>query len=1120
MALSLTPLLLLMIVMALMGCDPPPTPPAKEIQDALAGFAKIETELTADIKKYWKKKGVVCPGKGESMNVEDHMRVVARVTISGSWSGSNDEYLRATGPDPPAGRLLVHRLLEGEPVDRLHILHHESAILYALSGVSGIPQVFRLVSDVGVCRARTQVTSSMGNRDLTSVEQWDYAMAYRVVAKALKILRDVHARGIVHGSISLSKFAYTHSGDIADTLGVVDFSRAEFFVEPKSGKHVANKLVKGGQAQKPEPLADLSIWELAGSRKARRDDLFRLAEMALRITGELAPIPSTSGSTNREWIKVKGYPELATAPLSPMIQLYKAISSLDFAATIDYDAWIDYLEMSAEVKPEPNFELHRPWASHEASETTRTRRRSSPPTGAVHSPVIATRDHIARPVIPGARDVGPVARGIRAFNRIMRELQAAADEALNGEAPVGDICPPAGIHVAAWGPASPIDPSALFAVGSSTEVYRSSTKLGDPLVVKILKDPGNMKLRHAFLNEKAFLTVFGDAQSQFVPHLYRIVPDLGGGISDHCMARSMVSGLVGDRDLEDLTKLQTTPSGIATVMAKAIKLVSEIHALGFVHGDIHWNNFVYTERAGAAASLRLIDFGRADPFLDESGNPLPYVTYPELLWSIKLASPWEIDKGKLSPRDDMFRLAEMALALARLNEAFAATADLLHRQMVAANSQQGNDAYIAGIRDLKRNRRFPGNVGADRRIFIDFYTYTLTLGFNDTPDYDGWISRFKRGSSSAAGTARTVAVSPQTVNVASVAAPIHPVVVGTTVSSSSTRFSRVGAHIAEFNRELNRVETAAMSVLRRGAPQHDTCPPDSFNLKSRGTEIHLGALFAKGSDTRLFLANTGRGEPIIVKVLDELDYRHLRHALFVDKAFLAVYGDKKSTFIPRLFEFAENSSPRVSDHCRARSMVSGFVGRYPLSQIQFHLASAAAAALARAIEIVRDVHALGFVHGDIHRDNFVASDPRSPPGSLRLIDFGRAQPFLDEAGRRLPEGTTVFGAWSTVLASPWELRGSTLAPRDDMFRLGEMGLIMAGLNTPFAEAVGRIPEPTDGNPVDWAAYDAAILQLKLQRPVPESAREGVFMAFYNYTMTLRFDDTPNYAEWIHQLQTP
>ena len=149
---------------------------------------------------------------------------------------------------------------------------------------------------------------------------------------------------------------------------------------------------------------------------------------------------------------------------------------------------------------------------------------------------------------------------------------------------------------------------------------------------------------------------------------------------------------------------------------------------------------------------------------------------------------------------------------------------------------------------------------------------------------------------------------------------------------------------------------------------------------------------------------------------------------------------------------------------------------------------------ARAIRLLRAVHSFGFVHGDVHMSNFMF-DGRDV-ATAKVIDFGRSEPFLVRGGdTHIPDATgRDTGFLDRSLLSPWELDGHPVSRRDDLYRLSEGLLHLAG----------RGP-----------------LMVGEDNELAKHQREpgaDILAQFRNRMLELGFDERPPYEEWIERFQ--
>ena len=175
-------------------------------------------------------------------------------------------------------------------------------------------------------------------------------------------------------------------------------------------------------------------------------------------------------------------------------------------------------------------------------------------------------------------------------------------------------------------------------------------------------------------------------------------------------------------------------------MVSCLATLKQVHAKGVVHGDIHGGNFVYSDaETNFRNTLRLIDFERATTYLTADGvhieepeEPPRYVKQS----NTRLASVWELEGGHLSRRDDLYRLAELGLALS--SDAFMVdwTAPGAPPECAENESMDSCRAHVA---KLKRKRSPAGGV-----VYCRLYNAVLELKFHETINYDFWMQEISK----------------------------------------------------------------------------------------------------------------------------------------------------------------------------------------------------------------------------------------------------------------------------------------------------------------------------------------------------------------------------------------
>ena len=245
--------------------------------------------------------------------------------------------------------------------------------------------------------------------------------------------------------------------------------------------------------------------------------------------------------------------------------------------------------------------------------------------------------------------------------------------------------------------------------------------------------------------EKAFrrILVGGTARGDFTVGSYNLLP---ASSTPACAFRTLITAFGGSRTLTQVTtgkvdrfelrqRVRVSKQDVASIAAKVIELVERVHELGMVHGDIVGGNFVWSgdDICALTHSLRIIDFGRASPYLTATGDHIPDLSdeghkdWEYFGLQPLILSPFELEtpKRKLSRRDDMFRVSELLM-------------DILGVRLGAA----GDEA--AGIAAAKRTRMTPGGIN---QVFNEFHMEMGKLKFDEAPDYRRWISRFVSAAS-------------------------------------------------------------------------------------------------------------------------------------------------------------------------------------------------------------------------------------------------------------------------------------------------------------------------------------------------------------------------------------
>ena len=215
----------------------------------------------------------------------------------------------------------------------------------------------------------------------------------------------------------------------------------------------------------------------------------------------------------------------------------------------------------------------------------------------------------------------------------------------------------------------------------------------------------------------------------------RVAPKSSISLLPGCEIRSYVMDMVPGESLIDYVNNHGSidAATLKKVGKLTLKALEKLHNTGIVHGDMHRGNIIYNS---ARNEVKLIDYGRAEAFIDSNGKHLPFKTVklnPEL--NPLLLSIQELKGYAKSRADDIFRLAEMLVTTVGGME------DLIDKRRVRKNGLIYEEYVLPSISSLilrKQNKKFAYNVPQYLR---DLYNAVVRLDYGDTPDYEA-LSRY------------------------------------------------------------------------------------------------------------------------------------------------------------------------------------------------------------------------------------------------------------------------------------------------------------------------------------------------------------------------------------------
>lgn len=266
-----------------------------------------------------------------------------------------------------------------------------------------------------------------------------------------------------------------------------------------------------------------------------------------------------------------------------------------------------------------------------------------------------------------------------------------------------------------------------------------------------------------------------------------------------------------------------------------------------------------------------------------------------------------------------------------------------------------------------------------------------------------------------------------------------------------------------------------------------TCPP-SLLVVDGGIAVPLGPqASARGTDSKIWLA----GEAGVAVKLIGTSVRAFTD-LSREKAVL-----QELRTLNGLSVGVHSIDSVMSDPCRVRMLVTDKVltSNPPFSSEQV------ARVAVQSIRALQAVHAHGILHGDVHLGNILVSG-----SGVRLIDFGRSAAFVKLDGSRdhvefVEKALDSF--WVPAYLSPWELDGSPLSRRDDMYRLSELLYWLTDQSLPLHRQSATRPTPS------------VLAERKRNFSMPG---KDLLNRFHAAMVSLTFDERPDYDLWVGEFE--
>ena len=207
----------------------------------------------------------------------------------------------------------------------------------------------------------------------------------------------------------------------------------------------------------------------------------------------------------------------------------------------------------------------------------------------------------------------------------------------------------------------------------------------------------------------------------------------------------------------------------------------------------------------------------------------------------------------------------------------------------------------------------------------------------------------------------------------------YPICLGATAWSKIKEFERLKSE-CEISSSFDDIDRVDGGI--------DSCASTGTVWETERGKIMIGPEIGSGVTATTFATND---ENIVVKVSNE-------ESLCQERASLKVL-DGLNGFAPRMIPLTHSSSSiRMSKDCLDRLIVMEKAGDIDWADSLIKsstLNSEQYMHLSRAIDAMKELHGLGFVHLDLHGHNFRLKEGDS--SFLKIIDFGEMEPLIHQS---------------------------------------------------------------------------------------------------------------------------
>lgn len=245
------------------------------------------TQLPGPLIECLSQDGCICPPVNPFVVADiGEVRIRNPKLPEGDFHGEYGMVFRTTGESSVLMKVFTR-------FDEPSVLCSEKSMLSALNGFGGfVPRHFEILEGVHeACKVKAFVMERVGSEEVDirdSLWHTEKASFYRIYARGLELLENLHDAGFIHGDLHIDNIKVDNEEGIEASLKFIDFGRARPYVNA-TGHHLLD--VEASRRVDMEKFAS-EIYEAGG----------RMPEFSQEFLDEMASLGREERPNYRKWI--------------------------------------------------------------------------------------------------------------------------------------------------------------------------------------------------------------------------------------------------------------------------------------------------------------------------------------------------------------------------------------------------------------------------------------------------------------------------------------------------------------------------------------------------------------------------------------------------------------------------------------------------------------------------------------------------------------------------------------------------------------------------------------------------------------------------------------------------